>query len=196
MNGAETYRVGVAKVDITPDYPIRLNGFGFRRDESDGISQRIWAKALAISRADEPPAVLIAIDSLGVRWPMVDEVAKRLQEKFAIPRERVALTFSHSHCTPKVNGASDNIFSTPIPPPHQEHIDRYTRELTERLDRGRRAAVKDRKPGTLEWNVGQVRFAENRRTPGGPVDHDLPMLVVRGEDGGRVRSTSATPAIA
>src|SRR6516225_10149296 len=26
--------VGVARVDITPDYPVRLSGFGFRRTES------------------------------------------------------------------------------------------------------------------------------------------------------------------
>ena len=73
-----TYRVGVAKVDITPDYPIRLNGFGGRREESEGVSQRIWAKALAIVTDDEPPVVLITIDNLGVRMPMVDEVAERL----------------------------------------------------------------------------------------------------------------------
>ena len=42
-----TTRVGVAAVDITPDYPVRLSGFGFRRTESEGVTQRIWAKALA-----------------------------------------------------------------------------------------------------------------------------------------------------
>jgi hypothetical protein len=40
------YSVGVAQVDITPSYPIRLNGFGFRRDESDGVTHPIFAKAL------------------------------------------------------------------------------------------------------------------------------------------------------
>jgi putative membrane-bound dehydrogenase-like protein len=177
------YRVGVARVDITPDYPIRLNGFGFRREESEGVSQRIWAKALAISEGDEPPLVLLAIDSLGVRLPQVDEVAARLQKRFRIPRERVALTFSHSHCTPKVNGASDNIFSTPIPPDHQEHIDRYSRELTDRLEQAAVAAIEDRRPGQLLWGVGKVTFAKNRRTAGGPVDHDLPVLVVRDPSG-------------
>ena len=34
--GAEL-RIGVAARDITPDYPVRLNGFGFRRDESSGV---------------------------------------------------------------------------------------------------------------------------------------------------------------
>ena len=81
---ADVYQIGVAKVDITPDYPIRLNGFGGRREESDGITQRIWAKALAISQGCEPPVVLIAIDSLGVRMTMVDEVEARLERKLGI----------------------------------------------------------------------------------------------------------------
>src|SRR5439155_24431733 len=73
-----TYRAGVAKVDITPDYPVRLSGFGFRRSESEGVTQRIWAKALALSGQSGEPAVLIAVDNLGVPARMVDEVARRL----------------------------------------------------------------------------------------------------------------------
>jgi len=182
------YRVGVAKIDITPDYPIRLNGFGFRRDESEGVSQRIHARALAISRADEPPLVLLAIDSLGVRMPFVDQVAQRLQQAHGIPREHVALTFTHSHCTPKVNGASDNIFSQPIPPSHQEHIDRYTGELAVKIEQAAREAITGRQPAFLEWGVGSVGFAVNRRTKNGPVDHDLPVLVVRDPDNHELRA--------
>ncbi|MHB9079667.1 MAG: hypothetical protein ACYC3X_19490 [Pirellulaceae bacterium] len=63
---AEGYRVGVAKVDVTPDYPIRLNGFGGRRAESEGVTQHIWAKALAIRWGEDPPIVLLTIDNLGV----------------------------------------------------------------------------------------------------------------------------------
>ena len=40
--------VGVSRVDITRDYPIRLHGFGGRREE---VRQRLFAKALASSRA-------------------------------------------------------------------------------------------------------------------------------------------------
>ncbi len=180
---AEGYRVGVAKVDITPDYPIRLNGFGFRRTESEGVTQRIWAKALAIRWQDDSPVVLLVIDSLGVRSTMVDEVARRLDAKYHIPRVNVALTYSHSHTTPKVSGVCENIFSEPIPAPHQAHIDRYTSELTDGLERAAIAAIEDLRPGQLEWGVGRHALAKNRRTAGGPVDHDLPILVVRGEDG-------------
>lgn len=188
------YQVGAAKVDVTPGYPIRLNGFGGRRDESEGITQRIWAKALAIGSDEEKPVVLISLDSLGIRESMVDEVAKRLKEKAGIERDRIAVTFSHSHTTPKVNNACDTIFSTPIPPEHQANIDRYTAELTNAMEEVALKALADRKPSTLSWAVGRVTFATNRRPQGGPVDHDLPMLVVKSAGDDAVRAIYVTYA--
>lgn len=187
------YRAGVATIDVTPDYPIRLNGFGGRREESEGVTQRIFAKALAVSQADEQPIVIVTLDSLGIRITMVDEVAARLQTKTGLPRQNFLVAFSHSHTTPKVNGASDTIFSQPIPPEHQTHIDRYTIELTNKIEQAALAAVADRQPARLNWSVGSVGFAKNRRTPGGPVDHDLPVLVVRGPDD-KVRAVYVTYA--
>lgn len=180
---AALYDVGIARIEVTPEYPIRLNGFGNRRAESEGVGQPIWAKALAISRGDDPPAVLVTLDSLGVRLTMVDEVASRLRDKAGLPRDRFVLCFSHSHCTPKVNGASDNIFSSPIPPEHQRHIDQYTTELADKIEQVALAALQRRTPARLSWSVGTVTFAKNRRLAGGPVDHDLPVLFVRSPDG-------------
>jgi putative membrane-bound dehydrogenase-like protein len=194
MAAESEYKVGVAKVDITPGYPVRLNGFGGRREESEGITQRIWAKALAIQFGDSAPAVLISIDSLGIRTPMVEEVARRLKEKFGVERDHIAVAFSHSHTTPKVNGACDTIFSSPIPPEHQAHIDRYTAELTDALEEVAVKALADRQPSKLEWAVGKVAFAKNRRTEGGPVDHDLPMLVVKSAEDDSVRAIYVTYA--
>lgn len=179
----DVYQVGVAKVDITPDYPIRLNGFGGRREESEGTTQPIWAKAIAVGADSDRPVILVTLDSLGIRQTMVDEIARRLKEKAGIERDRVIVTFSHSHTTPKVNGACDTIFSTPIPPEHQLHIDRYTKELTDAIEAVALNTLASRSPALLSWGVGQVGFAKNRRTPGGPVDHDLPMLVIKSEDG-------------
>jgi putative membrane-bound dehydrogenase-like protein len=187
------YLAGVAKVNITPAYPVRLNGFGGRRTESEGVSQPIWAKALAIGSDEQGPLVLIAVDNLGIRLPMVEEVAARLEKKANVSRSRVAVVFSHSHTTPMVKGSSETIFSTPIPPEHQAHIDRYTAELTDWLEDVALAALADRRPARLEWGVGNVGFAVNRRTPGGPVDHSLPVLVVRSL-AGDVRAVYATYA--
>ena len=154
------YHVGVAVVDITPEYPIRLNGFGNRREESEGVSQQIYARALAVSQRDQPPLVLVTLDSLGVRTSMVEEVRRRLKASDGLPGQNLALTFSHSHCTPKVNGACDNIFSTAIPADHQKHIDRYTRELTDRITQVARKAMSSRSPARLEWAVGKSRLCQ------------------------------------
>jgi putative membrane-bound dehydrogenase-like protein len=189
----DRYQVGVAKVDITPNYPVRLNGFGHRRDESTGVSQRLWAKAIAISHGESAPAVIVTCDNLGVREWLVDQVADEIGRRHQLPRENIALTFTHTHCAPKVRGASDTIFSSPIPDEHQAHIDRYTEELKADLIDVIDQAIAHQKPATLAWTVGKVTFAQNRRTPGGPVDHGLPVLLVRGEDG-RPRAILATYA--
>src|SRR6266849_8750655 len=95
-----THSAGVAKIDITPPYPVRLSGFGFRRTESEGVTQAIWAKALALGDDREEPAILITVDNLGVPEELVAELAARLQKKAGIRRERLAVTATHTHTAP------------------------------------------------------------------------------------------------
>ena len=60
-----TMQVGVASIDITPDGPIRLAGYGARvKSESEGILQRLHAKALAFGSDAENPTILITVDPL------------------------------------------------------------------------------------------------------------------------------------
>ena len=42
-SGPVSHEVGLAKVDITPDYNIRLSGFASRQTESVGVRERIFA---------------------------------------------------------------------------------------------------------------------------------------------------------
>src|SRR5262245_36932986 len=84
----DTYSVGVARADITPNYPIRLNGFGFRRTESEGVTQKIWAKALAIGTDEDGPAVLIAVDNLGISTAIREEIAARLAKQMKLEPKR------------------------------------------------------------------------------------------------------------
>lgn len=179
---ADLYQVGLAQVDVTPDYPIRLSGFGFRRTESEGVTQRIWAKAIAIGAAGQPPVLLVTVENCGVPAPIVEALRDKLQADLKLPRERVALSFTHTHTGPMLSDSLATLFGLPIPAEHQRHIDRYTRELADRLESVARAALRDVRPARLEWGIGAVDFALNRRTRGGPVDHDLPVLIVRGEE--------------
>ncbi|HWB04120.1 MAG TPA: neutral/alkaline non-lysosomal ceramidase N-terminal domain-containing protein [Verrucomicrobiales bacterium] len=174
---------GVAVVDITPDYPVRLSGFGFRRMESEGITQRIHAKALAFGQDTGGPVVLITADILCVPDAITKEIAKRLKDKAGVQLEHLSITSSHTHTAPMLRGTCPTLFGVPIPEDHQAHIDRYTEEFTNNLEKVALAAVKDMRPATVAWTRGRVTFAINRRTPGGPVDHDLPMLAVKDPKG-------------
>jgi putative membrane-bound dehydrogenase-like protein len=174
---ATAYSVGVAKIDITPGYPVRLSGFGIRRAESEGVTQRIWAKALVID--DGEPAVLLTVDNLGVPAYLMHVVAARLAKKVGLRPERLAVTATHTHTAPMLRGVAPTLFGQPIPREHQDHIDRYTAELTDKLEKVALAALADRMPARLSWGIGTVGFAVNRRTKRGPVDHDLPVLLVR-----------------
>jgi neutral ceramidase len=187
--------VGVATVDITPDGPIRLNGYGNRKAESTGVASRLKARALAIGGDDQGPAVLLAVDNCGVTGRITEEVAGRLKARAGVPRERFVVCSTHTHTGPCLGGGIPFLFGGPIPEEQTARIDRYTRTLTDALEQVALAALADRRPGRLAWGRGAVGFAANRRVlrdgrcvglgvnPEGPVDRGLPMLRVTAPDG-------------
>ena len=177
------YQVGTSKIDITPDFPVRLSGYGGRRDEADSVEQRIWAKALAIRNGAESPAVLMTVDNCGVPDYITEAVAAELKGEAGIPREQFVICSTHTHSAPYLSGVLRTLFGEPVPAAHQTNIDRYTSELTEKLKQIAKAALTDLRPASLSWGEGRVGFADNRRTQGGPVDHALPMLRATGADG-------------
>jgi putative membrane-bound dehydrogenase-like protein len=178
----DLHQVGAAAVDITPDYPVRLSGYGSRRTAFDSVEQRIWAKALAIGD-DKAPAILLTVDNCGISATMRAAVLKRLQAKVQISNERFAIASSHTHSAPMIDGVLPNLFSTDIPAEHQASIRRYTADLTDRLVDVSLNALKNRKPAKLDWGIGEAGFGANRRTKGGPSDHDLPALRVTSPKG-------------
>ena len=186
---APTWVVGAARVDITPDYPVRLSGYGGRRTESEGVKQHIFAKAIAFGSDGDGPTVLVTIDNLGVPASMRVELIRRLAARTMVVGERVALGSSHTHSAPMLAGVGvdqfgSTLFGTSIPADHWANIQRYTRELNDKLEQVALAALADRQPAALAWGAGHVSFAHNRRVYAfRPEDHSLPVLRVTGADG-------------
>ena len=176
-------QVGVAEVDITPDYPIRLSGYGSRRTESEGIIQRIRAKALAIGSDADGPVVLVVVENCGLPDELTEEVSRRIRETTGISRANFVACFTHTHSAPCLTNAAPFLFSSDIPPDQQETIDRYTRQFKDWMEAVALEALVNREPSRLAWSIGELGFAKNRRTEGGPVDHSLPCLQVRDVDG-------------
>jgi Neutral/alkaline non-lysosomal ceramidase, N-terminal len=127
-NADDLRPIGVARVDITPDYPIRLCGYAARKTPSEGVEQKLFAKALAIG-ADDELVIIVTVDNTAVGANVSDEVARRMEQKFKLPRERFVLCSSHSHCTPCLNGSLVNMFGYRLPDDQLAAIDKYTKEL-------------------------------------------------------------------
>ena len=183
LTAAETlYQVGIGRADITPDFPVRLSGFGMRREEATAVRQSLWAKAMAFRRHDGSFDLLVTVDNLGVS----DAIRQRLKDRLVKRQKAVAsitIAASHTHSAPMLDGVCPTLFGEPIPKPHLANIQRYTKLFEEGLIQAAVEAIEDCQAARLESLVTQATFATNRRTPGGPVDHDLPVLLVRRPDG-------------
>ncbi len=178
---SELVPVGAAEVDVTPDYPLRLSGYGARRDETAKVKSPLFARALAIGA--EQPVLLLVLENCGVTESMTESVARELGRRTGIARERIALCYTHTHNAPMLSGAAPMLFSTDIPAAHQRRIDRYTGEVTGRLVEVGLRALSNREPARLSCSEGHAGFAVNRRAQIGPVDHVMPMMRVDDPDG-------------
>jgi hypothetical protein len=189
-----TMLVGTAVIDITPEGPILLAGYGGRKSESEGVLQPLRAKALAFGSDSEGPSILITVDLIGIQYYMTKEVARRLSDKIGVDPSRFVISASHTHTGPEI-GNLLNHFARQLPPEEIGRINKFLEILTEKLEKVSIEALNARKPAKVAWGQGKVGFAMNRRRvvngksvgmtpiPEGPVDHDLPLLRITDLDG-------------
>ncbi len=200
------WRAGAADADITPDYPVRLSGYGSRTAETSKVAQRLHANALALQWQDDKPAVIVTVDNCGVPAAVRAEVLKRLATGGrTIADERFALHSTHTHCAPMLKGVLPFLFGEDLATDQVKHIERYTEDLTSHIVNIIGQALDKMAPAKLEWSVGKVYFAFNRRLKtdagfqnaqnfSGPSDRALPVLCVRSADGKKLIATHASYA--
>ena len=81
--------VGVARIDITPELPIRLTGYTNRPTEADRAESRLHARALAIGGDAEGPAIVIVAEVLAVSERLTEAVVAGIRARHPVPRERI-----------------------------------------------------------------------------------------------------------
>jgi len=190
----KTIPVGVARIDITPEGPILLAGYGDRKSESEGVLQPIFAKALAFGDKEKDISVIVTVDLMGIQWYMTKQLAADLSKKIGLSPSQFVICASHMHTGPEV-GNLINHFARQLPPEEIGHIDLYLEQLSAKLAQVALEAIKNRKPSFIAWGQGKATFAMTRRrvvngksvgmepVPEGPVDHALPMMRVTDKEG-------------
>jgi hypothetical protein len=194
--------VGVARVNITPELPIWLSGYGGRNKPAAQKLDDLWAKALVLEDAVGHRAALITMDLVGIDRKLSRAVCERIEKRYNFPREAIAIATSHTHSGPVVRGNLMAMYS--LDADQSARVEKYAARLTDKVIDVVGAAIQAIAPARLSWNTGSANFAVNRRNNPegrvpqlrkdgelvGPVDHDVPVLAIHDADG-RLRALVA-----
>jgi hypothetical protein len=186
------WKAGVAVQVITPAGPMWMSGYGARNKPAEGKLQDLYVKALALEAPDGGKVVLVTADLVGVPRTLSESVAAEVRKRTGLPRERLMLTVSHTHCGPVLRDSLADMYN--MPPEEARKIGPYTEKLRGWMIDVIVKAQGDMRPARLAVGKGTARFAVNRRkptpkgvinaaNPGGPVDHDVPVLRVSDLEG-------------
>ncbi len=186
------WKVGLAKVKITPEQPVFLSGYASRNKPYEKVTADLYAKALALEDQEGHLAVLVTTDLLGLSAAVAEPICERLAAKAGLKRDQILLSSSHIHTGPTLS-------LDPKPRDNQTAGDAqrtvaYTRQLQDKLVEVVVNALQKREPARLSWGSGVVHFVMNRRefTPNGvilgvnargPADRSVPVLRIDGADG-------------
>lgn len=181
------WKAGVAKTVITPSEPIWMAGFGSRNKPSEGVRLDIYVRAVALQDATNKPSVLVTLDLAGIEKEMADDMAERCRKEFGLTRDRLVLNVSHTHSGPVAGLVPMPLYD--LEPGQRETVRRYTNDLIDKTVRTVGQAIQGLAPAKLEFGQGLAGIAVNRRrvrlrSLPGPVDQDVPVLAIRGRDGG------------
>src|SRR5579859_6544477 len=108
---AADYKVGLARLIITPEQPLYLSGYANRTHASEGKVHDLWAKALAIEDSKGGRVVIVSTDLVGLPRAITDVVAARVLKDFQLDRARLVINSSHTHTGPLIRGNLANMFA-------------------------------------------------------------------------------------
>jgi neutral ceramidase len=186
------WKAGVAVQVITPEQSMWMAGYANRTKPAEGKLTDLYVKALALEDPHGGRLVLLTSDLVGIPRSLSEPVAEEVQKRTGLPRERLMLTVSHTHCGPVLRDSLRTMYD--MPPEEAAKIGPYTDKLKGWMVDVIGRALNDLKPARLSFGKGTARFAVNRRkptakgfinaaNPEGPVDHAVPVLRVDGPDG-------------
>lgn len=194
-NASAAYKVGTARIDITPKTSMWMAGYGSRTGPSEGVEHPLWAKALVIEDEAKGRSVIVSLDICGIGSDLSNPIRDTLRSKYGLERKSVVLACSHTHCGPVVGGNLISMYK--MSEAQYAQVREYATFLSGAIVDVVGEALGKLSTGTVAWGTGKCDFGVNRRENKepevpelraklelkGPVDHDVPVLQIKGEDG-------------
>ncbi len=114
LANTQGFRVGYARVNITPEVPVPLAGFGnTSRRMSTKILRPIYASCLAIVDEQGTGTLLFAIDLINTQQML--GARELLEEVTGIPVNQIMLNASHTHAGPDCENSAEPSIQEYIP---------------------------------------------------------------------------------
>lgn len=187
LEGAESlllWKVGTASVVITPEKSMWMAGYAARDKPSEGMVHDLHAKAIAFEDKEGTRLVIVTLDLISITRDLRNHVEKVAGEKYQLPPEALLINASHTHCGPELR--PNKVY---LPDERAEQCREYVDALEKKLVILVGQALENLAPASLSYTHARAGFAMNRRTPtergvrnhpypDGPVDHDVPVLLV------------------
>jgi neutral ceramidase len=185
------FRAAALKVDITPQTPQWLLGYGPR--QSTSVHDPIFHRVLAIDDG-QTQFYLVSSDICLFSPSLYDEVAANLERTTGIARKQFWWAVTHTHSAPEI-GPPD-IYKMLLKGRSDHEWDReYTSQVSSSLIRGVQEARAKLEPARLRTGLGISMANINRRAkdvdgrvslglnPEGPVDRQIGLIRVERTDG-------------
>jgi neutral ceramidase len=195
---AGTWKAGLATVVTTPEQSMWMAGYASRNKPSEGKVHDLHAKALALEDGRGTRLVIVAVDLIGFPREFRDAVEKQVGARYGLPPQGLLLNASHTHSGPEIR-AWRATQAWDLPPEQIELCKKYAETLQAKIVDLVGRALQDLAPAQLSYTHGRCAVAMNRRSPTergyviapnpeGPVDLDVPVLLVATPDGKRLRA--------
>ncbi len=145
-------QAGAAKVQITPQTPIPMSGYGSRKDPFKGVHDDIYARAVVFSDGINKAAVISA-EVIGFSHSFWEDCTNMISNETGIRREYIFLSAVHNH-----NGPTLNVYQEGESPA----VTAYIKELKLKLTEVTAAAVKNLSPAAIGAGKGECLMNINR----------------------------------
>ena len=99
------FKMGCAKCDVTPEFPVYLRGYATRNKLTDKVEEPLEAGVIALQKNDKR-VLLITADSIGIKQNDCRRIYAALQEKFNINYPDIIISSSHTHFAPCFHGCT------------------------------------------------------------------------------------------
>jgi neutral ceramidase len=190
------WRAGLSRFNMTPREPLWMAGFGSRTREAEGKLHDLWVKILVLEAADGHRGLIVTSDVCGISKATYETLCQELSDRCGLTRAQIKFTYTHTHSGPALRECLQDYY--PWDDDQRQRTTEYTLAWEKTIVEHVVRASEQMKPVTVWAAEGTADFAVNRRNNDerqidqllasgeplqGPVDHRVPLLVVRSTDG-------------